>query len=128
MTRNTSVRQAINIGLVTVNGPVLPLLLAPMLMILPHMSQIEHAQGLGFAILLFFGSVISGLPVAWAWWSFSVPRWRLWAYERVENIPRLKKRAVQVGLVWPDGHFFARTEFKSAAHAAKEKALEQAGA
>ena len=77
MARNTSVRKAICIGLVTVNGPVLPLLLAPMLMVLPRMSQIEHTQGLGVAILLFFGCLISGLPVAWAWWSFSVPRWRL---------------------------------------------------
>jgi hypothetical protein len=128
MARNTSVRKAINIGLVTVNGPVLPLLLAPMLIVLPHMSQIERSQGLGFAILLFFGSFISGLPIAWAWWSVSVPRWRLWAYERVEDIPLLKKRAVQVGLVWPEGHFLARTEFKTAAHAAKEKAFEQAGA
>jgi hypothetical protein len=98
---------------------------APLLMVFPHMSQIEHAQGLGFAILLFLGAFMSGLPVAWAWWSISVPRWRVWAYERVEDIPLLKKRAVQVGLVWPDGHFFERTEFKSAAHAAKEKALER---
>jgi hypothetical protein len=127
MARSMSVGKAINVGLVAVNGPVVPLLLLPMLVVLPHMSQIERSQGLGFAILVFFGSVIGGLPVAWAWWSFTVPRWRLWAYERVEDIALLKKRAVQVGLVWPDGHFFARTEFKSAAHAAKEQALERAG-
>jgi hypothetical protein len=31
-----------------------------------------------------------------------------------------------VGLTWPDGSFFARTEFKSQAQAVRERALSEA--
>jgi hypothetical protein len=125
MPHKLSVNRAIALGLLVVNGPVLPVLIAPMVLLTPYMSSIEHAFGLGIAIVVFFGSLIFGTAVAWLWWSVTLPKWRLWAYERVDDIPRLKDRAVRVGLTWPDGHIFAKTEIKSAAHAEREKALEK---
>jgi hypothetical protein len=69
---------------------------------------------------------VGGFIMAWSWWSFSVPRWRVWAYERVSDIPRLKETAVAVGLTWPDGHRFERTELKSEALRVREESLDPA--
>jgi hypothetical protein len=120
-----TVNRAIGIGLLVINVPVMLLMFAPMGALLPYMSRIEKAQGLGFAIVLFFASFAAGFVVAWLWWALAVPKWRLWAYRLVIDLPLLRRRAVEVGLTWPDGHFLARTEIKSAAHAARERAFEQ---
>ena len=105
------------------NGPVVLLLCGPLF---TFGYAIDHGiipRSLNWVGLIVF---LSGLILAWLWWSLAVPRWRLWAYERVENIPHLKERAIAVGLIWPDGHFFARTEVKSKAHALREKQLDSA--
>ena len=107
--------KAIKIGLLVVNGPVLLLMFAPPAVVLLIAPNAGVWAVLTFAI---------GWICAWLWWSVSVPKWRLWAFERVENIAKLKQIAVSAGLTWPDGHFFERTEIKSKAHTAKEKALE----
>ncbi|MBU1538762.1 MAG: hypothetical protein KKC29_06805 [Alphaproteobacteria bacterium] len=52
-------------------------------------------------------------PLAWLTWSLLVPRWRVWAYERVEKLDELKMHAVTVGLIWREGHFFERTEIRT---------------
>jgi hypothetical protein len=47
------------------------------------------------------GAVLSFLaswPLAWLTWSLLVPPWRVWAYERVEDLRELKARGVQAGL------------------------------
>jgi hypothetical protein len=59
------------------------------------------------------GGVI-GFPLAWLWWSFSVPRWREWAKQRgadEEQTQRLAESG-RYPLVWPKGHFFEKTEFR----------------
>jgi len=75
-------------------------------------------------IVLFCGCFVA----AWLWWSVQVPKWRLWAYERVDDIPELKRRAIEAQLIWPDGSIFSRTEIKSVAHAARERELERRAA
>jgi len=75
-------------------------------------------------IELFCGCFVA----AWLWWSVQVPKWRLWAYERVDDIPELKRRAIEAQLIWPDGSIFSRTEIKSVAHAARERELERRAA
>ncbi|ESQ76077.1 hypothetical protein ABAC402_06420 [Asticcacaulis sp. AC402] len=56
-----------------------------------------------------------GIPSGWIWWSLAVPKWKLWAYSRVENIKQLKREAVSEGLIWPDGHILEKTEICSKA-------------
>src|SRR5678816_2102572 len=94
-------------------------------MLVPFMGHIEAAFGQRAVMLTFLGSMIVGGMVAWRWWAIAVPKWRLWAYERVTDIQRLKRYAVIVGLTWPDGHPFEKTEIKSEAHAQAERDLEQ---
>jgi hypothetical protein len=112
-----TVGYAVFIGFLVVNGPVLALLIGTLFIV----AKLVHNPG------SWGPSVFAcGFVAAWLYWSLSVPRWRLWAYQRVSNIGKLKKAAVSAGLIWRKGHFFERTEIMSSAQAAKLKELERA--
>lgn len=68
-----------------------------------------RSEGFAVAGAIFFPSV----AVAWLVWSIQVPRWRLWAYERVDDLTELKARAVAAQLIWPEGHWFEKTEIRT---------------
>lgn len=113
--------KAIRLGLLWVNGPVLLLLFGPALVFsrLASRGIIAHSHlWLGAPVFL------AGFIMAWLWWSLSVPRWRLWAYERVGDIAALKAEAVRVGLTWPDDSPFTRTEIKSQQQRQRERDYE----
>jgi hypothetical protein len=93
--------------------PSMALLLVPLAIVLvaagrnvipSHGAESSLWFGLAFLISFFGG---------WIAWSVQVPKWRLWAYERVEDIQELKTRAVASQLVWPDSSIFTRTEIAS---------------
>ena len=121
MNLRMSVPKAIWIGLLVVNGPVLLLLCGPLFAFDYLQKHGGISRSYNWVGLPLF---IAGFVLAWLWWSLSVPRWRLWAYQRVSDIAALKERAIGVGLTWPDNHMFGRTEIKSPAHAAAEKELD----
>ena len=117
MAEAVGVDAAVRKGLLVVNGPVTFLLIVPAItsILVAHRGPIVYTTaGAGFVL-------------AWLWWSLAVPRWRLWAYERVPvaDIPQLKRQAVQVGLTWPDGSLFGRTEIKSASMIGRQQAFER---
>ena len=122
--RSISVGRAIAVGLVWVNGPIM--------FGVPAFTFFVAREILGrahhFSDIVVTVVSLAGLPVgfvlAWLWWSVTVPAWRLWAYERVDDIAALKEQAVAAGLTWPDGSAFERTEIKSQEHAEREQALE----
>lgn len=77
--------------------------------------------------VLMLGVLLSctlGIVCAWTWWSFNVPRWRVWAYRRVDDITALKRTAISVGLIWPAGSWFEKTEIRSRALQAELDCLE----
>lgn len=118
MPEHQTVKQAIRRGLLVVNGPVLLLLVGPLSVfawLIEHRIVSRDYNWVGLPVF------IAGFVLAWLWWSFSVPRWRIWAYERVDDIRTLKEEAVAIGLTWPDGHSFGRTEIKSRAQAQRER-------
>ncbi|HTU64856.1 MAG TPA: GNAT family N-acetyltransferase [Steroidobacteraceae bacterium] len=103
-----------------VNGPVLLLIFVPAWTFGELVKRgVIGRQHNGIGLVVF----VVGIALAWLWWSLSVPRWRLWAYERVANIPRLKAEAVGYGLTWSDGSVFAKTEIKSATQRRREAEL-----
>lgn len=53
-----------------------------------------------------------GFFVGWGWWSYTIPRWRRWALRRGAPAEKLQKLAVAVGLTWPKGWIFEKTEFR----------------
>jgi hypothetical protein len=121
MKGTVSVSRAIRVGLLRVNGPVFVLLVGPLGIFALAVKQgvvSRHWNWVGLPVFL------CSFVLAWLWWSYAVPRWRLWAYERVSDIAALKERAVAVGLTWPDGHAFGRTELKSARQRARERELD----
>lgn len=121
MISNLSVSKAIWVGLLVVNGPVLLLLVGPLFAFAYVIDHGIVSRDYNWVGLLVF---LSGFLSAWLWWSVSIPKWRLWAYQRVTDIAVLKERAVEVGLTWPDNHIFGRTEIKSRTHALRERELD----
>jgi hypothetical protein len=120
-----SVERAVALGMLFVNGPIVPIMVGPLFLALPALHRLEVDHGAGTAIFASMVGFGGGSALAWLWWSITVPRWRLWADKRVEDVAQLKILAVKAGLTWPDGHVFERTEIKTAAHAEQEKAFDR---
>jgi hypothetical protein len=112
--RKLDPKTAVLIGTVMINVPVFCLLFGPAV----------AAGRLGLGNLIWPVLVVSFLA-AWAWWSWSVPRWRLWAYERVPSTGELQQKAQAAGLLWPRGSFFERTEIKTLAQRQQQADLER---
>jgi hypothetical protein len=92
--------QAVRRGQLIVNGPVVLLLIGPLLAAVKWSSVWN------------WGIVPAGFVAAWLWWSFSVPRWRNWALDRGADPDELQSRGERAGIVWPVGSFFEKTEFR----------------
>lgn len=103
ITMNTvSVTTAIWRGRLQVYGPFFPCVLGvPGGAILLHLPS----SVVGISFLL-------GIILAWVWWSYQTPRWRLWALQHVDDIAKLHQTAVAVGIEWPYGSIFEYTEIK----------------
>ncbi len=103
----TTVSRAIWLGILVVNVPVLCLICGPLLVfgqVIESGNISRSYNWLGFLIF------VGGFVLGWLWWAVSVPLWRRWAYRCVNDIESLKSRAIAYGLIWPDGHFFEKTE------------------
>ena len=96
-----SVGAAIIIGHIAVTIPVLIILFGFMFV------GYLFFQNINWFVFLFLGFVL-----AWIWWSFMIPRWRIWVHRQGVNPEQLQKWAVLTGLVWPKGWIFEKTEFK----------------
>ena len=102
-----SVEQAIGQGYLFVNLPVFSCIAIPLLISLILPEKWDTNSFIGFAI-------IPSILLAWVWWSWALPKWRLWAVKRVDDIELLFNKAIQAQLMWPAGHFFQKTEINSA--------------
>jgi len=121
-TRKTlSIARALWTGMAWVNGPVLALIFLPTWTFGHLVDRGVISRDYNWVGLVL---MLVSIGVAWLWWSFSVVRWRLWAFERVVNIQALKNEAVSWGLTWPDGHRFGKTEFKTEEQARREAELD----
>ncbi len=66
--------------------------------------------GLSGQIGPLWAALVAMVP-SWTWWSFTVPLWRKWAHEHGALPDDVQKLASTVGLVWPKGWIFEKTEF-----------------
>lgn len=119
-----SVARCIGRGLWRVNVPVVLLIFGGGIVgALVGFSRPEGAP-LEQHRLILAGTIFFALWLsAWTWWSWTVPHWRIWALQSAENWLAVKRRAIQVGLIWPDGVIFERTEIKSPALQHMERVL-----
>ncbi len=91
-----------------VSGPVLVIMLAPALGALA-LGLAAGAPFSAFWPVAGMVLIVSWL-LAWLAWSILTPRWRLWAYERVDDIDELKRIALADRVLWPEGHIIHRSE------------------
>lgn len=104
-----TVRRAVWVGTVVVNGPVLALCVGPLGAFAFAVDRGWVSRDWNAAGLPVF---LASVGLAWLWWSVSVPRWRTWALARVDEPDALREAAVDVGLTWPAGHPLERTELR----------------
>jgi hypothetical protein len=109
------VSQAILYGWLFINLPVLFLMFGLPVVFLLLTDRKDSNAWLPLA------GFLVGFVLAWVWWSFATPKWRLWAIRRVDNLYNLHIQAVRAQLVWPHGSIYEHTEFKSPLHVLKEK-------
>lgn len=121
-----SVGRAILVGLIWVNGAVLIGFLVPLLTVgIGGIMIADPSNALANLGPLVAGFIL-GFVCSWLAWSSQISRWRVWAYRRVADIDALKSAAVSASLIWPEGHFFERTEFRSRDQVAEISRLEMA--
>jgi hypothetical protein len=101
-----TIEQAIARGELTVNYPVLVIMLV-FAVIYNETSSCFHSS------IYSIGMLILSFVLPWLYWSWAITKWRIWAYERIEDIEELKLNAVKAKLIWPDGHILERTEIRS---------------
>lgn len=74
--------------------------------------------------IIFVGSFL-GILVCWLNWSLFIVDWKIWAYENVRNVHEFKRKAIEQKLLWEDGSWFEKTEFKSYNQKQKLRQLEK---
>ena len=91
------------------------------------LMELEYIPSTGTEGLVWFVVLFApGFLLSWLVWSLQVPRWRLWAYRRVDDLDKLKRLGVESKILWPEGHVFGQTEIASQKVRAELKKLEQA--
>lgn len=102
-----TVKKAILRGHLVVNIPVLIIMIGTAFVFIIITNVYNLPQGFP---LIGFGL---GFILAWLYWSLSITKWKIWAFERVRNVHELKSRAILEGLIWKDDHIFGKTEIWS---------------
>lgn len=130
MAKQVSIGRAILVGFLWVHVPVWTCMLAPMLLLgvsgeLGVTARLLAGVSDAWSLVLVVGFLLSGFGLGWLVWSIQVPRWRVWAYRRVNNLDALKDAAVDASLIWPEGHVFERTEIRSRDQAGELLRLER---
>jgi O-antigen/teichoic acid export membrane protein len=96
-----SARRAVAVGHLVVNLPTLVVVGAVVVVALRYLND-------GGALALAMGT----FGLAWLWWAFTVPRWRRWAIARGAETAALQRLGQRTGLLWREGTWMSRTEFR----------------
>lgn len=118
MKKYKTISQVLRQGQIVVNGPVaIIMILVP---ILSYLLTPKEYAGMG----VFIGFVL-GFALAWAWWSYKIVKWRIWAFENTKKSDwgKLKQEAISQQLIWDDGIIFEKTEFRSESEKNKLKRI-----
>jgi hypothetical protein len=97
-----SARKAVWVGVILLNGPLLPLMVGPL-----FIGQWLLARTVPVASVTL---LVLGFALAWSRWSAGVTLWRGWAVRRGVDPGELQYRGQGASLLWPRGHFFEKTE------------------
>ena len=109
----TGIDEALKRALWHIKVPSMTVLLAPLILYVTF-AKLGYLPSIGYEGLKWFTpTFIISIGGSWLVWSIQVPRWRLWAYKRVNDISLLKEEAEYSQIIWPEGSFFSKTEWAS---------------
>ncbi len=107
MRKSVTVNEAISRGQKTVNYPVFGIMILCLIF-----SVYLFSTSIPIIIsILFLICSITVFP--WIYWSFAIVYWRIWAFSNVRNVHKLKRKAIEGKLIWPDDSYFNKTEIRS---------------
>jgi hypothetical protein len=107
MFETVTVDQAISRGRRMITFPIMFILLG-VIGVSVWLSSIGVIPGIGIV-----GGIILAIALTWFYWSITITKWRLWAFDNVRNVHELQQKAEQAQLIWPDGGFFERSEIRN---------------
>ena len=107
-----SIREVLSKGHLYINGGVV------LIMILIWFATIFLAYQIvpeKYSTVTILTGLVFGIIAGWLYWSISIPKWRIWAFENVDkrNWTKLKRKAIREKLIWPDNSIFNRTELRT---------------
>jgi hypothetical protein len=99
----------INKGLLRVYGPLVSFVVASGFIANWVATNILDSDIVDFIVMI---TVLISICIGWTWWSYKIVKWKIWAFSQVEpvNSYELYERAIGVGLIWPTGSIFNKTE------------------
>lgn len=101
--------QLINKGLLTVYGPLVFFVIACGLIAKWFATNIIESDIADFIVMI---TVLISMVIGWIWWSYKIVKWKNWAFSQIgiEDSFELYEKAIGVGLIWPTGSIFNKTE------------------
>lgn len=105
-------RLIINKGLLTVYGPLVSFVVLSGFIAKWIATDILKSDFVDIIIAI---TILISICIGWIWWSYKIVKWKIWAFSQVEpvNSYKLYENAIGVGLIWPTGSIFNKTEIWS---------------
>jgi len=77
-----------------------------------------------FSAVMIVGGIVLGILLCLLYWCLQANKWKIWAYENVDNIHELKQRAIDSKLMYDDDSFWNKLIITSAADKQRLAALQ----
>jgi hypothetical protein len=99
----------INKGLLTVYGPLISFVVACGFIANWIATNILKSDIVDFIVMI---AVLISILIGWTWWSYKIVKWKYWAFSKLDlnDSYELYSKAIAVGLIWPTGSIFNKTE------------------
>lgn len=96
-------------GLITVYAPLVTFVLFCGFITNWYAENVLISEKVDFIVMI---SVIIAICIGWVWWSYKIVKWKCFAFSKlsVEESYKLYSKAIGIGLIWPAGSVFNKTE------------------
>lgn len=96
-------------GMLTVYLPILLFVVTCGYIANWYAKNILYSEMADFIVI---ATLIIAICIGWIWWSFKIVKWKYWAFSQLnkEESYVLYEKAIKIGLLWPKGNIFNKTE------------------
>lgn len=104
-----NLNKLINKGMLTVYLPILLFVVTCGYIANWYAKNILYSEMADFIVI---ATLIIAICIGWIWWSFKIVKWKYWAFSQLnkEESYVLYEKAIKIGLLWPKGNIFNKTE------------------